>query len=95
MQGPRLRRLPARFERRSEILIGVRESTPAFLDRLQCVECDRVSRENERGWTAYLTTDEDEPASAIVYCPECTEREFGVNLLDAAISRPVSEPAGR
>jgi hypothetical protein len=27
-------------------------------------------------------TDEDEPAEAIVYRPECTEREFGVNVLD-------------
>ena len=36
-----------------------------------------------RGWRAYLTTDEDEPAEAVVYCPECAEREFGVNLLDA------------
>ena len=35
-----------------------------------------------RGWKAYLTTDEDEPAEAVVYCPECAEREFGVNLLD-------------
>jgi hypothetical protein len=33
-------------------------------------------------WKAYLTVDEDEPAEAIVYCPECAEREFGVNLLD-------------
>jgi hypothetical protein len=36
-----------------------------------------------RVWKAYLTTDEDEPAEAVVYCPECAEREFGVNLLDA------------
>ena len=36
-----------------------------------------------RGWRAYLTTDEDEPAEAVVYCSECAELEFGVNLLDA------------
>jgi hypothetical protein len=35
------------------------------------------------GWRAYLTTDETEPAEAVVYCPACDEREFGVNLLDA------------
>ena len=35
-----------------------------------------------RGWRAYLTTDEDDPAVAIVYCPECAEREFGINLLN-------------
>jgi hypothetical protein len=32
---------------------------------------------DERGWRAYLTTDEDEPAEAVVYCPECATREFG------------------
>jgi hypothetical protein len=54
-----------------------RELTPVFTNRLQCVECGRVSRENERGWRAYLTTDEDEPAEVVLYCPECGEREFG------------------
>jgi hypothetical protein len=47
------------------------------LRRLECVECGRVSDDNERGWRAHLTTDEDEPAEAVVYCPECDEREFG------------------
>jgi ribosomal protein L44E len=51
--------------------------TPALTNRLQCEVCGRVSRENERGWRAYLTTDVDEPAGAIVYCPECAEHEFG------------------
>jgi hypothetical protein len=41
-----------------------------------CVECGVSSRSAERGWKAYLTTDEDEPAEAVVYCPECDEREF-------------------
>jgi hypothetical protein len=40
--------------------------------RLECVECGRVSRDNERGWTARLTID-DEVAG---YGPECDEREF-------------------
>jgi Zn ribbon nucleic-acid-binding protein len=40
---------------------------------LECVECGRVSRENERGWTARLTIDDE----VVVYCPECDEREFG------------------
>jgi hypothetical protein len=34
--------------------------------RILCVECVREPREGERGWRAYLTTDEDEPAEAIV-----------------------------
>jgi hypothetical protein len=51
----------------------MREATPVYTNRLQCVECGRVSRENERGWTARLTVDEE----VAIYCPECDEREFG------------------
>jgi hypothetical protein len=40
-------------------------------NRLQWVECGCVSRENERGWTARLTIDDE----VVVYCPECDERE--------------------
>ena len=40
-------------------------------NRLQCLECGRVSRENER-WTARLTVDDE----VIIYCPECDDREF-------------------
>lgn len=40
---------------------------------LECVEGGRVSRENERGWTARLTVDDD----VAVYYPECDRREFG------------------
>jgi len=50
-----------------------REPTPAYMNRLQCVECGRVSDDNERGWTARLTVDDE----VVVYCPECDEREFG------------------
>ncbi|HEU6445308.1 MAG TPA: hypothetical protein VFL61_09645 [Gaiellaceae bacterium] len=39
---------------------------------LVCVECGRVSRDDERGWTARLTVDDE----VVVYCPECEEREF-------------------
>jgi hypothetical protein len=42
-----------------------------------CVECGREQPFRERGWRAYLTSDEDEPAEAVVYCPECAAREFG------------------
>jgi Zn ribbon nucleic-acid-binding protein len=40
--------------------------------RLECVECGRTSREDERGWTTRLTVDDE----VVVYCPECDEREF-------------------
>ena len=50
----------------------MREMAPVYTNRLQCVECNRVSRESERGWTARLTTDDE----VVVYCPECDEREF-------------------
>jgi hypothetical protein len=46
-------------------------------DRLQCIDCRRVSRDGERGSSAYLTDDEDEPAEAIVYCRQCATHEFG------------------
>jgi DNA-directed RNA polymerase subunit RPC12/RpoP len=41
-----------------------------------CAECSREQVDGERGWKAYLTTDEAEPAKALVYCPECASREF-------------------
>jgi hypothetical protein len=40
--------------------------------QLVCVECGRLSRENELGWTARLTVDDE----VAVYCPECDRREF-------------------
>ena len=49
------------------------ERPVVYMNGLQCVGCRRVSRENERGWTARLTVDDE----AAVYCPECDEREFG------------------
>jgi hypothetical protein len=52
------------------------ERTPVFTNRLQCAECGRVSRDKERGWRAYLTDDEEEPAEVVVCCPECGQREF-------------------
>jgi hypothetical protein len=54
-----------------------------FANRLQCVERARVSRENERGWTARLTYDDE----VVVYCPECGVREFG-ELGRSAQGRP-------
>jgi hypothetical protein len=42
-------------------------------NRLQCVDCGRVSREGERDWTARLTLDDE----VAVNCPKCDEREFG------------------
>lgn len=55
------------------------DSSSVHTNRLQCVECNRVSPEGERGWQAHLTTDEDGPAEAVVYCPACGEREFGAS----------------
>ena len=45
--------------------------------RLTCVECGRMQPAGARGWKAYLTTDEDEPAEVVSYCASCAEREFG------------------
>jgi hypothetical protein len=52
---------------------AMREPAPVYTNRLQCCDCNRVSRENELGWTARLTVDDE----VAVYCPECDEREFG------------------
>jgi hypothetical protein len=46
---------------------------------LTCTECGREQAAGERGWRAYLTTDEDEPAEAVVYCADCVAREFGAS----------------
>jgi hypothetical protein len=58
------------------------EPTPVFTNRLQCIECGRVSRENERGWTAHLK--DDEPEEVVIFCPECDEREFGARASSEA-----------
>jgi hypothetical protein len=52
---------------------------PDHAERLQCVECGREQPADEQGWRAYLTVDEDEPAEAVVYCPDCATREFGAS----------------
>jgi hypothetical protein len=57
--------------------VGARERRP--IRPLRCVECGRVQAAPvARGWTAYITIDEEEPSEAIVCCPECSKREFGV-----------------
>lgn len=52
---------------------GMFERAPVFTNRLQCVEYGRVSLGDERGWTAWLTYDDE----VAVYCPECDEEAFG------------------
>lgn len=51
------------------------DRTPVDMNRLQCVECGRVLRENERGRTARLTVDDE----VVLYCSECDKREFGAS----------------
>ena len=43
------------------------------MGHLQCCECGRVSREDERGWTARLTIDDE----VAVFCRKCDQIEFG------------------
>jgi hypothetical protein len=47
------RQCPERIHRQ------MREPVPAYMNRLQCVECGRVSPENERGWRGRLTVDDE------------------------------------
>ena len=44
---------------------------------LRCEECRREPLDDER-FRAYLTIDDE----IAVYCPDCAEREFDLNLLD-------------
>jgi len=50
---------------------------PARSPSLVCVECGREQIADERGWRSLLTTDEEEPVEALIYCPDCAEDEFG------------------
>jgi hypothetical protein len=59
-------------------------SASPMTDSLRCVECGREQADDERGWRSYLTTDEEEPAEALVYCPDCAASEFGSDNGDAA-----------
>jgi hypothetical protein len=45
---------------------------------IQCVECGSSTKSFEEGGRAYLTDDEYEPTKAVVFCPGCAEREFGL-----------------
>jgi hypothetical protein len=75
--------MPQALDRKPSIALVATAVKPDHqTERLACVECGRVQAAARRGWRAYLKTDEDDPAEAVVYCPECAEREFGVNLLD-------------
>jgi hypothetical protein len=44
---------------------------------LSCAECHAETDVFERGWGAFLTDDEYEPAAVAILCPACAEREFG------------------
>ena len=46
------------------------------LRSLECVECGRVWRDGERGWTAYLTAEDDGTDGVAVYCSRCSQVEF-------------------
>ena len=54
-------------------------SPAARPERLRCVEWGREQPAGEPGWEAFLTTDEDERAKAVVFCPECDKRAFGAS----------------
>ena len=56
---------------------GATPEIRSMRQRLTCVECGRMQPAGARGWKAYLTTDEDEPAGVVSYCASCAEREFG------------------
>jgi hypothetical protein len=44
---------------------------------LECVECRRVSRDSERGWTAYVTAEDGGSEGVAILCDRGAEQEFG------------------
>ncbi len=46
---------------------------------LRCVECRSEAGKVAPGWQAYLVSDPDteDDEEIVVYCPDCTWREFG------------------
>ena len=47
---------------------------------LACAECGRTVERGERGWRAYLASENDDdfgPETVVAYCRKCAEREFG------------------
>jgi DNA-directed RNA polymerase subunit RPC12/RpoP len=46
---------------------------------LRCVDCGAEADELATGWRAYRAgdLDEDEVVEVLMYCPDCSEREFG------------------
>lgn len=48
--------------------------------RLTCLECGARSDNHARGWRAVMGGGfEGEPVEVGVYCPDCAEREFGLD----------------
>ena len=43
----------------------------AYLNRLRCEACGRISREDERSWRAYLGVEDDDTESVVVFRPTC------------------------
>jgi hypothetical protein len=44
---------------------------------LICEECRRFWRRAGERWRMYVLDVDDEPAYAVIYCPDCARREFG------------------
>jgi hypothetical protein len=65
---------------------------PDSAEALRCVECSRERAADDRGWKAYLTTDEHEPAEAVVFCPSCAERS---SVLEGPLTAALTHRARR
>jgi DNA-directed RNA polymerase subunit RPC12/RpoP len=48
---------------------------------VRCALCGREAEDEDedeaKGWRAYLTHESDDETGVGVFCPECTDREFG------------------
>jgi hypothetical protein len=53
---------------------------------LRCEGCGRLGEGSMDGWRALLgvdVDDEDVPEQAYLFCPDCTEQEFGLPRTDS------------
>ena len=60
---------------------------------VQCAECGVEAPPNAAGWKADIAADvdDDEPPYVAMFCAECWEREFGLNVFYEATQHVYDE----
>jgi hypothetical protein len=63
-------------ERRDNQSNAVRRLGDPYERALECSECVKLAESGGKGWRGYL----DHGDVVVLFCPECTEREFGESV---------------